>query len=350
VTATAFDLAQQWARRHRPSRRTAVRVTTFALMAGVAVCAALVWPGFVHGGTAYVIVSGNSMEPTLHSGDLVLTARRRTYDVGDIVAYRIPEGRPGAGVMVIHRIVGGSAGSGYTMRGDNRAGRDIWRPRPRDIVGGKVVSVPRFGRALVFLRTPLGLATLTGILTALFVLGTSGGDGSSEGGGAKRGVAPRPRRDGRTREPEASLGSEEPVADDQITDGSSGEAGAKDVTGRPRHHGRQGPDTALLASEEPAAGDAPTALRLSARFKGSSMSGLSGAASRRRISAAVRLRMRRATGRANCAMNPDGKPTENCRTLSEALRVTPDNRERDAVAEIAEPAAPTESAARLTSW
>lgn len=138
-----------------------------------------------------MIVSGESMEPTLHAGDLVLTVRKRAYEVGDVVAYRIPEGQPGAGVLVIHRIVGGSARAGYITQGDNRDGRDPWRPRPSDVVGAKGVSVPRVGLALVYLRTPLGLAALAGIVAGLLVLGGSTTNGPQEGADARR--SPRPR-------------------------------------------------------------------------------------------------------------------------------------------------------------
>lgn len=196
VATSAFEFNQQKVRLSRPSRRTAGRIASFAVLAAVIACALLVWPGFLHGGTAYVIVSGNSMDPTLHGGDLVLTVRRSSYDVGDVVAYRIPKGQPGAGVLVIHRIVGGSASSGYIMQGDNRAGRDPWRPRPRDVVGAQGLSVPRLGLALVYLRTPIGLAGLAGILTALFILVGSGTDGSPKPAAAKGGSAARPRRRG----------------------------------------------------------------------------------------------------------------------------------------------------------
>ena len=117
-----YDVAtlnEQRVRLSRLSRRTAQRIAGFAVLAAIVACALLVWPGFLHGGTAYVIVSGNSMDPTLHGGDLVLTVRHSSYDVGDVVAYRIPEGQPGAGVLVIHRIdpVTGPEG-GLRERGD----------------------------------------------------------------------------------------------------------------------------------------------------------------------------------------------------------------------------------------
>ena len=198
VAASALERSEQKLRLSRRGRRTARRVASIAVLAAAVACALLVWPGLLRGGAAYVIVSGNSMEPTLHAGDVVLTVRRGRYDVGDVVAYRIPEGEPGAGVLVIHRIVGGSARSGYILQGDNRAGRDPWRPRRGDIVGAEGLSVPRLGLALVYLRTPLGLAALAGIVTALLILVGSPSDGSPKRAAAKAGSDVRWRRRGRT--------------------------------------------------------------------------------------------------------------------------------------------------------
>jgi signal peptidase len=206
VLKRAFAFAEESARRARIGRRAAGRVATSGLVACAVACILLVWPGFLRGGTAYVIVSGNSMEPTLRSGDLVFTVRSRSYRVGDVVAYRIPAGTPGAGVLVIHRIVGGSASSGYVMQGDNRGGRDAWRPRPRDIVGAAGVSVPRVGIALAWLRTSLGLATLAAIVTALTVL-ASGKETGSEGRARTPRVPAPPRRRRSTVAPAAPLGT-----------------------------------------------------------------------------------------------------------------------------------------------
>jgi signal peptidase I len=247
-----------------PSRRTAKRIASFAVLAAVVACALLVWPGFLRGGTAYVIVSGNSMDPKLHAGDLVLTVRRGSYNVGDVVAYRIPEGQPGAGVLVIHRIVGGSERSGYIMQGDNRAGRDPWRPRRRDIVGAEGVSVPRLGLALVYLRTPLGLAALAGIVTALLILVGSGTDGSSKGAAANGGGAARPRRGG----------------------------------------GGGGGDTVLAGSGKPLPANPLAHVRHAARSRGASPAWISRAASSTRASASVRWRIRRAGGASNSGLNP----------------------------------------------
>jgi signal peptidase I len=110
------------------------------------------------------------MEPTYRSGDLVVVRRQENYEVGDIVAYRIPRGEPGEGIIVIHRVVGGSSQEGLVTKGDNRQGPDLWRPTAADVVGKAWIHVPGGGRILAFLRSPLVVATLAGGLAFVLVL------------------------------------------------------------------------------------------------------------------------------------------------------------------------------------
>jgi signal peptidase len=105
------------------------------------------------------------MEPRYHTGDLVLVLKRKTYHVGELIAYRVPKGDPMAGAQVIHRIVGGDAKHGFIVRGDNRTAPDVWRPKPGDIIGSKVLRLPNAIVALQYLRSPIFL----GILAAAFV-------------------------------------------------------------------------------------------------------------------------------------------------------------------------------------
>ncbi len=116
-----------------------------------------------------VVVAGPSMQPTMQSGDIVVAVRRASYARGDVVAFRIPAGEPGAGKIVIHRIVGGDGTSGYVMRGDNREGVDAWHPRHRDVVGEAALHVPRLGHLSTLLRTPLGMASLAAVVTVLSI-------------------------------------------------------------------------------------------------------------------------------------------------------------------------------------
>jgi len=121
----------------------------------------------------HVLLSGTSMEPTLHGGDLVITQARSSYRVGDVLAYRIPQGEAGAGPLVIHRVIA-SGRRGYVLQGDNRETRDPWRPKDEDVLGAMVVHVPRAGFLLGFLRTPLGLAALAAAAALFFLLQGSG--------------------------------------------------------------------------------------------------------------------------------------------------------------------------------
>lgn len=115
---------------------------------------------------SWVVVAGSSMEPALAAGDVAFVLRQRGYAPGDAIAYRVPPGEPGAGLVVIHRIVGGSETQGYVVKRDNKPGIDPWLPRPRDVVGKQVFAVPRLGLAVGFLRTPLGLALVAGLVAA----------------------------------------------------------------------------------------------------------------------------------------------------------------------------------------
>lgn len=127
-------------------------------------------PQYLGEPAAYVIVSGESMQPTLRSGDLVAVWRRPSYRPGQIVTYRIPEGDPGAGAVVIHRVVDGSATEGYRLRGDNTQGPDLWRPRSPDVIGRVWLRVPGAGRLLAPLLSPLWLGLVAGVSASFLVL------------------------------------------------------------------------------------------------------------------------------------------------------------------------------------
>jgi signal peptidase I len=167
-------MAKRWT-----SRRA--RITTIGVtVALVAAWALALRPNVLGGPATYVIVAGRSMEPTLHTGDFVLALEQESYRVGDVIAYRVPKGDPGAGALVIHRVTGGSARSGYVTRGDNRDGPDEWRPKPGDVLGKRTVTAPRVGLLLTWVQTPLGLAIAAGLAAFLFVSGPRRGVAATE--------------------------------------------------------------------------------------------------------------------------------------------------------------------------
>jgi signal peptidase I len=145
----------------------------------VAILVCLFWvqylrPQSLGGNAGYVLVSGQSMEPRYHTGDLVLVEKQRSYHAGQLIAYRVPKGDPMAGAQVIHRIIGGDAKHGFIVRGDNRTAPDVWHPKPQDIVGAKALRLPSAIVVLQFLRAPLFLALLAAAFVFVHVLTGTG--------------------------------------------------------------------------------------------------------------------------------------------------------------------------------
>jgi signal peptidase len=154
----------------RTVTRAAISLALLGLLVGWFL---LLRPTLLGGPASYVMVSGQSMEPTLHGSDLAILQKRSDYRPGDIVAFRVPEGEFGQGGMIIHRIVGGNAEEGYIVQGDNKERPDFWRPTGDDVLGRMWFSIPRGGHVLAFLRQPLILGSVVGGLGMLSVL--SGG-------------------------------------------------------------------------------------------------------------------------------------------------------------------------------
>jgi signal peptidase len=145
------------------------------LLALFAVTMFVTWPQTLGGRIAYVMVSGHSMEPTMHLGDLAVIRSGSSYHRGEIVAYRVPKGQVGEGALVIHRIVGGDARRGFVTRGDNNDYVDPWRPHPGDIVGTRFALLPRAASLFERLRGPLPLAGFAAVAAVVAVTTTSSG-------------------------------------------------------------------------------------------------------------------------------------------------------------------------------
>lgn len=122
--------------RHTPAHRTPRRVGGF--LAGLAVVAAvvLIWPARLGGASVLVVVQGRSMEPTHRSGDLVVARTTDDVATGDVVVYRIPDGQPGAGQLVMHRLMSIRPDGRLVLQGDNRR-------LPDDVVLGREDVVAR---------------------------------------------------------------------------------------------------------------------------------------------------------------------------------------------------------------
>lgn len=159
--------------RERTRRWTKRRGTAAVLLVAVALgWWAFLRPSVLGGPMTFVTVTGVSMEPRFHTGDLAVVYERDDYQTGDVIAFRaeaVP-GKPGA--HVIHRIVGGDAAAGYVTRGDNNDWDDPWRPTLDEVTGELLFSVPSLGSGVRWLAQPIHLAAvLAGLVATLVMFG-----------------------------------------------------------------------------------------------------------------------------------------------------------------------------------
>jgi signal peptidase len=120
-------------------------------------------PTVAGGRSAYVIVAGASMEPTLRRGDLVIARQSESYQVGDIVTYRHPTVGP-----VIHRVIAVDDGK-YTLQGDANTWTDSYHPSSEEVLGAAWIHLPAVGRLLTWLRLPPVLGFLALVISVLVV-------------------------------------------------------------------------------------------------------------------------------------------------------------------------------------
>lgn len=136
----------------RPSLR---RIWSAACICA-AVVVAVVGSLLISGHAAIVVTHGVSMNPLYYQGDLVVVAHGSSYEVGDIVAYRLPSSK----VVVLHRIIGGDA-SGFHIKGDNNESVDPTTPTSDEIVGRAIAHVPQGGAWFRRLTSPPVLSLIT---------------------------------------------------------------------------------------------------------------------------------------------------------------------------------------------
>ena len=119
----------------------------------------------VGGQASYVIINGNSMEPHFHLGDLVIVHQVPDYQVGDIVVYRSAELKS----LVFHRIIALNLDH-FVMKGDNNGWTDSYQPSQTELVGKLWIYLPKAGNIVRWLRTPIVLAILAGVLGVILGL------------------------------------------------------------------------------------------------------------------------------------------------------------------------------------
>ena len=118
------------------------------------------------GQAAYVIVAGQSMEPGMHLGDLVIVHEAAGYQTGDVVAYQNAD----IDRFVIHRIIDIKRGR-YRLKGDNNSWIDGYEPTDNEVLGKLWIHLPRIGIYIQKLREPIFMALFAGLIGSM-VAGT----------------------------------------------------------------------------------------------------------------------------------------------------------------------------------
>lgn len=125
-----------------------VSEVVFFVLAGLA--AFFLWPSSLGGCTTLTIVSGESMEPTYYTGDLVIS-RCGEPQVGDVAVYQ-PESIGGG--RIIHRIIDGDGESGWVLQGDNNSWLDPFTPTNDEVLGTARIHVPKIGLVATWIMSP----------------------------------------------------------------------------------------------------------------------------------------------------------------------------------------------------
>jgi signal peptidase I len=144
--------------------RSGLATLALVIVAGVA------WfyfaPTKIGGQSRYVVTSGISMEPRFHTGDLAIVRPASNYRVGEIVAYWSNV----LHTVVLHRIIA-KDGNSYEFKGDNNHFIDPVRPTRSELLGKLWLHVPRLGRVLEMLHTPVAAALLCAVVGLLTLFG-----------------------------------------------------------------------------------------------------------------------------------------------------------------------------------
>jgi signal peptidase I len=135
----------------------------------------------VRGSLPFIPIFGSSMEPTLHSGGLLLVnpVEPTNVKVGDIIVYNVPpmvRDYYNYPPMVAHRVIKviTTPSLGFRTKGDN-TGEEPFTIRPMDIRGTVGKQIPFLGLPMLFFQSQQGLI-FTIIALALLTIFLYGGE------------------------------------------------------------------------------------------------------------------------------------------------------------------------------
>lgn len=159
-----YQLASRKFLHHRAKKRTQRHwLSLLGLFAIISTWYVTLGPSPIGGPVTYAVVSGTSMEPQLHTGDLVLTRKQPSYKVGDTVLITVMGG------YVVHNIIWQSE-TELRTKGINNEFDDSWTIPATSILGKQELILPGFGNFLIYLRdNPLSLGVGASLLAVVLL-------------------------------------------------------------------------------------------------------------------------------------------------------------------------------------
>ncbi|MBQ9911141.1 MAG: signal peptidase I [Lachnospiraceae bacterium] len=120
-------------------------------------------------GIGYAVVVSGSMEPAIMENDMIVyqAQPKDAYEVGDVIVYVRDAGLPSE-KLISHRIV--SIGENtMIVKGDANATEDAPITKEQ-VVGRMAFYIPKVGKAVSFLKTPLGYGCISALIVLLIAV------------------------------------------------------------------------------------------------------------------------------------------------------------------------------------
>lgn len=123
----------------------------------------------ITGGIKILAVLSGSMEPTIHTGSIVIVRPHATYRMGDVVTFKSIGTK---NISITHRVVEMRVDRGepsYVTKGDANNAADTRVILQKEVIGSVIFSIPYLGYAIEVARKPYGFLALI-IIPALIIV------------------------------------------------------------------------------------------------------------------------------------------------------------------------------------
>ncbi len=116
-------------------------------------------------GYSMASVGSGSMEPTINTGDLIITKKSKTYEVDDIITFYDES----FSRYITHRIIGLNEDGSFITQGDREGQGVDTNPVYTENIVGKVIKVYPSGGFMAFITSTVGTIVLIGAFIIIWL-------------------------------------------------------------------------------------------------------------------------------------------------------------------------------------